>query len=61
MLDFIQDVVDIEPRLVIELNGNKYGHMFIEILLNSNFSILKSRKCDDSNDHLYNIKRSFSC
>ena len=52
MLDFIQYVTvdDIEPRLVIELNGQKYGHMFIEILLNSNFSILKSRKCDDSND-----------
>ena len=52
MLDFIQDVTvdDIESRLVIEFNGNEYGHMFIENLLDSNFSILNSRKCDGSND-----------
>ena len=50
MLDFIQGVDNIEQRLVIDFTVNKYGHMFIDFLLNSNFCILNGRKCEDLND-----------
>ena len=40
MLGFIQGVDNLEERLVIDFNVNKYGHMFTECLLNSNFRIL---------------------
>ena len=50
MLDFIQGIDDIEQRLVIDFNVNKYGHMFIDFLLNSNSCILNGRNDDESND-----------
>lgn len=49
MLDYIEGVDDIAHRNVQDYNVNKYGHLLIEFLLNSNMCILNGRNyvCND--------------
>ena len=57
MVDFIEGIDDLGYRETIVFNVNKYGHLLIEFLLNSNMCILNSRK----RLYLYNINRTFCC
>ena len=49
MVDFIEGIDDLGYRETIDFNVNKYGHLLIEFLLNSNMCILNGRYCS-SND-----------
>ena len=43
MVDFVEGINDLNHRDIVDLSVNKYGHLLIEFLLNSNVCILNGR------------------
>ena len=43
MVDFVEGINDLNHRDIVDFSVNKYGHLLIEFLLNSNVCILNGR------------------
>lgn len=52
MVDFIEGIDDLSQQYVIDFSVNRYGHLLIECLLNSNMCILNGRNYT-SNDFTF--------